>query len=82
MASNAVEPLPTAALTAPPPKPGAKTAAALDTTTAEQKAAALVAPEPPKEQALGNVVVALGNVTEPGFWLRSSLGQNPQRRGR
>jgi hypothetical protein len=56
-----------------PPK-GARTAAALDTTTAEQKAAALAAPaQPAGEQSLGSTAVALGNVTEPGFWLRSSL---------
>lgn len=56
-----------------PPK-GARTAAALDTTTAEQKATALAAPaQPAGEQSLGKTAVALGNVTEPGFWLRSSL---------
>ncbi|WP_127048744.1 hypothetical protein [Pseudorhodobacter sp. E13] len=56
------------------PPAGARTAAALDTTTAEQKAAALAAPaKPAGEQALGKTAVALGNVTEPGFWLRSSL---------
>jgi hypothetical protein len=56
-----------------PPK-GARTAATLDTTTAEQKAAALAAPvKPAGEHSLGETVVALGNVMEPGFWLRAAL---------
>jgi hypothetical protein len=56
------------------PPVGAKSAAALDTTTAAQKAAALAAPaKPAGEQSLGKTAVALGNVTEPGFWLRSAL---------
>lgn len=56
------------------PPSGARTVASLDTTTAEQKAAALAAPaEPAGERALGKTAVALGKVTEPGFWLRSSL---------
>ncbi len=56
-----------------PPPVGAKTAMALDTTTAAQKAAALAAPEPAATAALGTVAVALGNVTEPGLWLRAPL---------
>lgn len=59
------------------PPVGARTAAALDTTTAAQKAAALAPPKPQGEQALGKTAVALGNVTEPGFWLRSSLVKSP-----
>lgn len=55
-----------------PPK-GARSAAALDTTTPAQKAAALAPPKPAGERALGKTAVALGNVTEPGFWLRSAL---------
>ncbi|MDN5787546.1 hypothetical protein [Pseudorhodobacter sp.] len=56
------------------PPAGARTAAALDTTTAAQKAAALAAPpQPAGERELGKTAVALGNVTEPGFWLRSAL---------
>jgi hypothetical protein len=56
------------------PPSGARTVGALDTTTAAQKAAALAAPaKPAGETALGKTAVALGNVTEPGFWLRSSL---------
>ncbi len=56
-------------VTAPPP--GARTAAVLDTTTAAQKAAALAAPA--GGRSLGKTAVALGNVSEPGFWLRSGL---------
>ncbi|HEX9859191.1 MAG TPA: D-galactarate dehydratase [Paracoccaceae bacterium] len=55
------------------PPPGATSAEVLDTTTPEQRAAALAAPAPGPDAALGRVVVALGNVTEPGFWLRSAL---------
>jgi hypothetical protein len=56
------------------PPAGARTASALDTTTAAEKAAALAAPaKPAGEQSLGKTAVALGNVTEPGFWLRSGL---------
>lgn len=56
------------------PAAGARTASALDTTTTAQKAAALAAPaQPSGERALGKTAVALGNVTEPGFWLRSGL---------
>lgn len=63
---------------APAPPAGAKTAAALDTTSAADKAAALAPPEKPAgAQALGSTAVALGNVTEPGFWLRSSLVSAP-----
>jgi len=57
-----------------PPPAGAKTAAALDTTSVAQKTAALAAPsQPAAERTLGKTAVALGNVTEPGFWLRSAL---------
>lgn len=59
------------------PPAGARTVAALDTTTAAQKAAALAPPKPPSERALGKTAVALGNVTEPGFWLRSALVKTP-----
>ncbi|WP_040671554.1 hypothetical protein [Rhodobacter ferrooxidans] len=67
------EPLPSPELAAPPPPAGASSAEALDTTTPEQRAAALAAPAPAADAALGKVVVALGKVTEPGFWLRSAL---------
>jgi hypothetical protein len=64
-------------MTAPPPPVGARTAEALDTTTPEQRAAALAAPQPAGERELGRVAVSLGNPTEPGFWLRSSLVSAP-----
>ncbi|MDP4033764.1 MAG: D-galactarate dehydratase [Pseudorhodobacter sp.] len=69
----AVTSLPSPELAAPPPPVGARTAEALDTTTPAQRAAATAAPAPAGDQVLGKVVVALGNVTEPGFWLRSAL---------
>ncbi|QCO54893.1 hypothetical protein EOK75_03290 [Pseudorhodobacter turbinis] len=62
-------------VTAPPQ--GARTAAALDTTTAAQKAAVLAPAKSVGEQALGKTAVGLGNVTEPGFWLRSALVTSP-----
>ncbi|MDZ4093987.1 MAG: D-galactarate dehydratase [Paracoccaceae bacterium] len=58
---------------APPPPPGARTAATLDTTTPAQRAAALAAPNTGGAKSLGRVSVALGKVTEPGFWLRGAL---------
>lgn len=58
----------------PPPPAGARTADALDTTSAADRAAALAPPPAPAgERQIGQVRVALGNPTEPGFWLRSSL---------
>ena len=66
-------PAPAPQMTALPPPVGAQSAAALDTTTEAQKAAALAAPEPAAAAALGVVAVALGNVTEPGLWLRAPL---------
>lgn len=72
---SAVETRPVSRPAAPPA--GARTAAALDTTTEAQKAAALAAPAPAGAVALGTVAVSLGNVTEPGFWLRSSLVSAP-----
>ncbi|MFN3825639.1 MAG: hypothetical protein ACK4RN_16850 [Pseudorhodobacter sp.] len=56
------------------PSASARTAAQLDTTSEADKAAArAVTAAPELERALGRVSVALGNATEPGFWLRSSL---------
>ncbi len=81
---KAAKPAGDAALTRPlsrpmaaPPPAGARTAAALDTTSAAQKAAALAAPAPAGARAVGTVAVSLGNVTEPGFWLRSGLVSAP-----
>ena len=55
---------------------GARTAEALDTTTAAEKAAA-IAPVARPSASLGKVVVSLGDVTTPGFWLRSTLVSAP-----
>jgi hypothetical protein len=69
---------PTALQPAIAPPAGSKTAAALDTTTISQKEAALtVKPDGSGDQKLGTTSVALGNVTEPGFWLRSALVKAP-----
>lgn len=69
-------PLPTPELSAPPPKPGARTVETLDTTTDEQRKAATAATVP-AGGSLGKVVVTLGDPTTPGFWLRSSLVSAP-----
>ena len=55
----------------------AQSAAALDTTTEAERVAALAAPAAAGAQSLGTVVVGLGNVTEQGFWLRSTLVTAP-----
>ncbi|MFV0491621.1 MAG: D-galactarate dehydratase [Pseudorhodobacter sp.] len=76
--ANANPPGETISATARPPPAGARTAAALDTTTDAEKAAALnTAPQPSIERNLGKVFVSLGNATEAGFWLRSSLVTQP-----
>jgi hypothetical protein len=59
------------------PVPLAGSPEALDTTTDAEKAAALAAPAPTGAAALGSVIVSLGAVAEPGFWLRSSLVTAP-----
>ena len=60
-------------LVAPPPKPGARSAEALDTTTEAQREAATAVPAPQAEAPLGKLVVSLGDVTSPGFWLSAPL---------
>ncbi len=75
-AAPAPEPAPQVAqpgLSAPPPRPGARTAETLDTTTPEQRAAATATPAPAAEAPLGRVAVSLGAPTVAGFWLRSAL---------
>jgi hypothetical protein len=57
---------------APTPKPTAKTSDALDTTTQEQRAAAAAKPVA-AEQRLGKTIASLGDPTDPGFWIRTSL---------
>ncbi|MDT8856171.1 D-galactarate dehydratase [Paracoccaceae bacterium Fryx2] len=70
-------PAPTAAAPMPRPAPmvgaGGASAAALDTTSPAERAAAAALPAPAGERELGRVVVGLGSVTEPGFWLQSPL---------
>lgn len=68
---------PSPALTAPRPSAGARTAETLDTTTEAQRAAATAATVPVQVAPLGKVVVSLGDVTVPGFWLKSSLVSAP-----
>ncbi|MBK5945309.1 hypothetical protein CCR83_02310 [Rhodobacter veldkampii DSM 11550] len=64
-------PAPSPALAAPRPRPAARTAAEFDTTTPAQRAAA--ATPASGGQALGRTIAALGDPTEPGFWVRSPL---------
>ena len=70
-------PVAEAALAAPPPKAGARTAEALDTTTEAQRAAATAAPAPAGQAALGKVSVSLGDPTAAGFWLKTALVTAP-----
>ena len=63
-------------ITAPRPKPAAKTADAFDTTTAEQRAAAAAKPVT-AEARLGKTVASLGDPTDPGFWIKTSLVTAP-----
>lgn len=57
---------------APRPAAAARTADQFDTTTAEQKAAASAAPTG-GERRLGETVASLGDPTEPGLWIKTSL---------
>ncbi|AUH34504.1 hypothetical protein [Paracoccus tegillarcae] len=58
---------------APAPRPRARsTAAQLDTTTAAQKVAA-AAPAAKAETKLGTTIASLGDVAEPGFWIKTPL---------
>ncbi|SPJ22746.1 hypothetical protein [Palleronia abyssalis] len=60
-----------AVVQAPAPSSGARTAAEFDTTTDAQKAAA----QAPSEggQRLGQVTASLGDVGDPGLWIRTDL---------
>ncbi|MBL8561840.1 MAG: hypothetical protein JNN06_06130, partial [Gemmobacter sp.] len=75
--AEAPAPLAEAALAAPPPAAGARTAEALDTTTEAQRAAATAAPAPAGQAALGKASVSLGDPTAPGFWLKTVLVSAP-----
>lgn len=58
----------------PKPAPEARTVEELDTTTPAQREAA-VAPKPAPASAgkLGNTVASVGDVKEPGFWIKTPL---------
>ncbi|MGR3494251.1 hypothetical protein [Citreimonas sp.] len=56
----------------PAPPAGAATAEQFDTTTEADRAAATEAPSG-GETRLGEVVVSLGDVARPGFWLETPL---------
>jgi hypothetical protein len=76
---------PSATAIAPPPiattglpgAAGAQTAESLDQTTEAERAAAVAAPSGGAERELGRTVVALGDVAEQGFWLKSNLVTAP-----
>lgn len=60
------------------PPETARTVEDFDTTTDEQRAAAAAdTPEPAAEQALGETVASLGDVAQPGFWLKTPLVSSP-----
>jgi len=60
-------------VSAPPPPRAARTAEQFDTTTPEQRAAARTTPADAGETRLGETVGALGDPTQPGFWIKSPL---------
>jgi hypothetical protein len=64
---------PAAAQSAAIPSGAAKTAAALDTTTEAQRSAAAVKPAAAAEKKLGTTIASLGDPTDPGFWIKTSL---------
>ena len=53
-----------------------KAPALLDVTTTEEREAAITPKSIAQEQALGEVIVSLGNPAEIGFWLKTSLISN------
>ncbi|SHJ29461.1 hypothetical protein SAMN04488012_10724 [Palleronia salina] len=59
-------------VSAPPPASGSRTADDFDTVTDEQRTAASAAPSG-GEQRLGEVVASLGDPTQPGLWIKTSL---------
>ena len=50
-----------------------KAPALLDVTTTEEREAAITPKPIAQEQALGEIIVSLGNPAEIGFWLKTSL---------
>lgn len=65
-------PAPPPSASAPVPTAGAQTVEALDTTTETERAAAAAAPDG-AEVELGREVASLGDPTDPGFWIETSL---------
>lgn len=60
---------------APPPPPAARTVEQFDTTTEAQRAAASAASSSGRE--LGTVVATLGDPSQPGFWVETTLVSSP-----
>jgi hypothetical protein len=58
---------------------GAQTPESLDQTSEAERIAAIAPPVSGSERELGRVIVALGPVTEQGFWLKSSLVTEPSK---
>ena len=59
-------------LTAPVPRPTARTADELNTTSPQQRAEAAAAPAG-RQERLGTTVASLGDPTQPGFWIKTPL---------
>ena len=63
--------------TPPPPSPSARTVEEFDTTSEEDRVAAS---EPAQGgRLLGSDIASLGNPTDPGFWIESTLVTEPGR---
>ncbi|SIS53934.1 hypothetical protein [Phaeovulum vinaykumarii] len=62
---------------APPPPAAARSAEEYDTTTAAQRAAAARAPQAAQAR-LGTTLASLGDPTDPGFWLATTLVSAPR----
>lgn len=62
---------------APIPTSGARTADQFDTTTAEEKAAATATPDQAGAR-LGEVTASLGDPTDPGLWINTTLVNSAQ----
>lgn len=60
-------------ISAPPPPPAARTVEQFDTTSSAERAEAASAPAPAAEVKLGSTIASLGDVTQPGFWLKTPL---------
>lgn len=59
------------------PPAHARTEEQFDTTSKAERKAAAAPPPPVGEQPLGAVVVSLGDVEKPGFWLETALVSSP-----